>query len=409
MIRVVLFICFWFTSAAMWGQSLTVSQVLRSALSSPEVSGFEKQIDWLNQGRYGLPWVNTLELRTRNNELLFNRQQYALRLDIENPLKVIHNKRYFETQQQLSALRRQRALKEGLTNRYILLVRFMEAEHVRAIRMKEDSLVRKLLEAQRSRVGLAGFDASDLVEAQLDVVSRQADRREAEFDFATIQSRLARLSGAAGSEIQGLNAQIQPEEIAVLYDSVRQGVNLTVVMEKAKEVELASRKVAVDKVSYTMGWVQGMYVPFRRDEGERPAGLALGLTIPLFNKNKDDEARDQLDVLEEEAELQQLKSETADQWVERKESLRLLLSHYKSVVEQLDDLQADSFNTIDTLNDYDPVPRIKLEMELLKFKLLLSKIRYSILTEWILLLDDSDIIGQLPLRNYLSGSLERLD
>ncbi|MFZ9503391.1 MAG: hypothetical protein ACO263_02370 [Cyclobacteriaceae bacterium] len=407
--RFVLLFGLLFSSATAWTQTFTVSQVLRSALNSFEVNGFENQIVWLNQGRYGLPWINTLEFRTRNNELLYNRQQYALRLDIENPLKVIHNKRYFETQQQLSTLRRQRALKESLTNRYLLLVRLMEAEHVLSIRQKEDSLMRKLLEAHRSKVGLTEFKASDLVEAQLDVVSRQANLREAEFDFSVLESRIARLSGVVGSAIQGLNTQILPEQIVMVYDSVRQGVNLTVVMEKIKEVELANRKLAIDHVSYTMGWVQGMYVPYRREDGERPTGLALGITIPLFNKNKDDVARDRLDLIEEEAELQQLKSETADQWAERKESLRLLLKHYKNVIDQLNDLQVESFQTLDTIHNYDPVPRIKLEMELLKFKLLLSKIRYSILTEWILLLDDSDVIGQIPLRNYLSGNLERLD
>lgn len=407
--RFVLLFGLLFSSATAWTQTFTVSQVLRSALNSFEVNGFENQIDWLNQGRYGLPWINTLEFRTRNNELLYNRQQYALRLDIENPLKVIHNKKYFETQQQLSTLRRQRALKESLTNRYLLLVRLMEAEHVLSIRQKEDSLMRKLLEAHRSKVGLTEFKASDLVEAQLDVVSRQANLREAEFDFSVLESRIARLSGVVGSAIQGLNTQILPEQIVMVYDSVRQGVNLTVVMEKIKEVELANRKLAIDHVSYTMGWVQGMYVPYRREDGERPTGLALGITIPLFNKNKDDVARDRLDLIEEEAELQQLKSETADQWAERKESLRLLLKHYKNVIDQLNDLQVESFQTLDTIHNYDPVPRIKLEMELLKFKLLLSKIRYSILTEWILLLDDSDVIGQIPLRNYLSGNLERLD
>ncbi|MEY3404972.1 MAG: hypothetical protein RL161_402, partial [Bacteroidota bacterium] len=193
--RFVLLFGLLFSSATAWTQTFTVSQVLRSALNSFEVNGFENQIVWLNQGRYGLPWINTLEFRTRNNELLYNRQQYALRLDIENPLKVIHNKRYFETQQQLSTLRRQRALKESLTNRYLLLVRLMEAEHVLSIRQKEDSLMRKLLEAHRSKVGLTEFKASDLVEAQLDVVSRQANLREAEFDFSVLESRIARLSG----------------------------------------------------------------------------------------------------------------------------------------------------------------------------------------------------------------------
>lgn len=356
-----------------------------------------------------MPWVNALEFRTRNNELLYNRQQYALRLDIENPLKVIQNKRYFETQQQLSNLKREHAIKNELTKRYLMLIQLMEIKSNFSIRIKGDSLAQRLFDAIRSKVGLPGFDGSDLIDAKLDIISRQADLREAEFDFSDLELRITRLSGLTGGEIKDLGVHLQPSQISLVFDSIRQGLNLVEVMEKAKAVELAARKMAVDKASYTMGWVQGMYVPYKREEGERPSGLALGLTIPIFNKNKDDQARDQLEVLEKEAELEQLKFDVGEQWVSRKESLRHLLEQYRSVSKQLETLKNADFKALSITADYDPVPGIKLNLELIKFDLLLNKIRYSVMREWIHLLDESDIIGQFPLRNYLSSNFERLD
>lgn len=390
-------------------QALSVKQMLKSAWTDPVLDLFDHQAEWLKQGGYQLPWVNTLEFRTRNNELLYNRQQYALRLDVENPLKVIHNRKYFETQQQLTQLRRQRAIKEALTDRYLMIVQLNHHFQLLEIRKLQDSLARQLVEIAQGRIGSTDFDAEDLVDARLAILSRQSELREAEYDFSILGSRIARQNGLVNATFPDLAQLIRIETIEALYDSVRQAVDILDILEKTKQSELASRKIKVEQSSFSMGWVQGMYVPYKLDEGERPTGVALGVTIPLFNKNKDNEARSRINSIQEESELKQLKLATTDQWQERRQSLRLHILHHAQIKNQFEQIQKDGLASVELMNNYDPVVRIKFESELLKYRILIQKIETAIRTEWVLLLDQADMIIQPPARNYLSDQMEILD
>jgi len=397
------------TTVAVTGQSITVEHVLRQAVNAPEVTAVEKQLSGLEELDYSLPYVNNLEFRTRNNELLYNRQQYALRLDIENPFRVIQNRKYFEVRQQLGVLRRQRALKEVITGRYLMLSELIGAHGLLVIRRSQDSLKKKLAEVYSEKSGSAEFDAEDLIRARLEIVSGQADLKEAEYEFAVLERKITADAGASGASIAGLSDHIGPEQIIRVIDSVRLGSDLTEISEKAAESELAARKVKVEESSFNLGWIQGMYAPYQITEGDKPAGVALGVSIPVFKKNKDDQARSKVQLLEEQTELDLMKIQAAAGFDERRESLRIKLRHYLEIREQLKSARDDQFSTLAAVSNYDPVPIIKLEAELLKFRVLLNKIESSILKEWILMLDQADVLIKSPLRNYLSPKITKLD
>lgn len=391
------------------GQTITMDQVLRQAGNAPEVTAVEKQLNGLENLDFGLPWVNNLEFRTRNNELLYNRQQYALRLDIENPFKVIQNKKYFEVRRQLGSLRRQRAFKEVITDRYLMLSELISAYGLLNIRRTQDSLGRKLVEVYSEKSGSSGFDAGDLISARLDVVSGQADLKEAEYEFAVLERKISSDSGVPGAKVTGLSDHISPDLIALLIDSVSQVTDITEIAEKSAESALAEQKVKVETSSFTLGWVQGMYAPYQIAEGDKPAGVALGVSIPVFRKNKDDQARSKVQLIEEQTELDLMKIQAASGFDERRESLRIKLRHYSEIREQLKAVRSDQFSYLSTVSNYDPVPIMKLEAELLKFRVLLNKIETSILTEWILMLDQADVLIKSPLRNYLSPKITVLE
>lgn len=398
-----------FLISSVAGQNITLEYVLYQAVNAPEVEAIDRQLRGLDEINFNLPWVNNLEFRTRNNELLYNRQQYALRLDIENPFKVIQNRKYFEARQQLGVVRRQRALKEVLTTRYLMLSELIGAHGLLSLRRSQDSLKKKLVEVYTEKSGSADFDAEDLIKARLDVVSGQADLKEAEYEFAVLERKITADAGVPGAGIDGLTIHISPDQIARVIDSVGQVKNLTEISEKAAESELAARKVKVEESSFNLGWIQGMYAPYQIAEGDKPTGVALGVSIPVFRKNKDDQARSKVQLLEEKSELDLMKIQAEAGFDERRASLRIMLKHYNEIRTQLAAVRSDQFLFLSAVSNYDPVPLINLESELLKFRILLNKIETSILTEWILLMDQADVLIKSPLRNYLSPEITNLN
>jgi hypothetical protein len=224
-----------------------------------------------------------------------------------------------------------------------------------------------------------------------------------------LERKISSDAGVPGAKMTGLSDHISSDLIAMLIDSVRQAGDLTEIEEKTVESKLAAQKVKVESSSFPLGWVQGMYAPYQIAEGDKPAGVALGVSIPVFKKNKDDQARSKVQLLEEQTELDLMKIQAASGFEEQREALRMKVRHYSEIRELLKTARTDQFSTLSAVSNYDPVPLMKLEAELLKFRVLLNKIETSILTEWILMLDQADVLIKAPLRNYLSPKITTLE
>ncbi|MFM7327381.1 MAG: hypothetical protein ACKO3B_01470, partial [Bacteroidota bacterium] len=125
-------------------QQMGIGEFLRSARTDLAVTGFDRQLDWFEEKRYRLPWVNELELRTQNNVMLWGRQQYRMRLDFANPFEVRNNNRYFESQQELKSIRKTLVYRQALKDRYLMAVRWIALN-------ERLTLLRELEELSRRR------------------------------------------------------------------------------------------------------------------------------------------------------------------------------------------------------------------------------------------------------------------
>ena len=90
MIRHILAIAFVLSGLTASAQ-VTLAEFIKSANEDPEVKTFSEQARYLEQRTYRLPFLQRLELRTQNRELLANQQEYALRVTPANPWEVRNN------------------------------------------------------------------------------------------------------------------------------------------------------------------------------------------------------------------------------------------------------------------------------------------------------------------------------
>jgi hypothetical protein len=286
-------------------QDGTLKQFLRSALDDPYYASYGKQESIFNKpGSYSLPWIDKLEFRTRNNELLDYRQQYALRLDPGNPWQIVSNKRYFQGYRTLKTLEQQLLLKELMRERYDLAIEYWMAVERAALIEKQKDIRKQISYVMTQRSGSSDFDADQYLNNELDVIEKLADWREAEFERDVARTRILQLSGASGFSMTA--------ESLVDIDQVKQVVGLrdenktkTEVELLKQEIALSEQKIKTDKYNFDIGFLQAMYAPFKADQGDGPFGISLGVTIPLFNQSRDDIAKEKLQTIEQQGELEQ--------------------------------------------------------------------------------------------------------
>lgn len=404
---ILVFLSFFVPSFA---QQMGIGEFLRSARTDLAVTGFDRQLDWFEEKRYRLPWVNELELRTQNNVMLWGRQQYRMRLDFANPLEVRNNNRYFESQQELKSIRKTLVFRQALKDRYLMALRWIAINERLSLLRELEELSRRRVEIQEQQAGSAGFNADTYLEARVDLVSRTADRQETEYELALAGEKMAMIARRPGQLPVSLKETIRPETIALLSDTLSSRAMVTGIQAQIKSTELAQRRIALDRSRISFGWLQAMYSPYRLGTDRHPTGFAVGVTIPVFNRNKNDVARSELNSLEENARLETMKFSVGLAQQERMATLRLQLKQYVNTTTLINDLKQEETEKSHLLaRNLDPVSGIRTRVQAMRLVLLQQEIRARILEEWILLLDELDILGQDPLVNFLSEGLETLD
>lgn len=410
-LRWILILAFGFlVTIQLQAQDASLKQFLKSALDDPYYASYSKQESIFNKpNSYSLPWVQKLEFRTRNNELLDFRQQYALRFDPGNPWQIKSNQRYFKGIRSVKNLEQQLLLKELMRERYDLVVGYWMAVEKAALIEKQKDIRQQISYAMTQRSGSSDFDADQYLNNELDIISKTADWQEADFERDVARTRILQLSGTQNFSM----------DVAALIDvdKVKQVVGLREESKLPTEVELlkqeianSEQKIKTDKLNFDLGFIQGMYAPYKVDAGYNPFGISSGITIPLFNQNRDDIAREKLQIIEQQGELEQFQLREGGKSTSKAATLELHFMHYQKIDSLILGLKSRELNLSTTLaNNYNPIVELKYREKLIQLDLLKVRIKREILLQYISYLDNSDKLHQRPLVNYLSKGLEGVE
>ena len=137
---------------------------------------------------------------------------------------------------------------------------------------------------------------------------------------------------------------------------------------------------------------------------------SLAVTIPITNPNKEDVARDKLNGIERQGQLEQFKAEEKSKRLNAAAYLDLHLSHYQKLDSLITSVKNRKMSVLTGLaNNYDPVIELKYNEKLIQLELLKVKIKNKTLLQYIDYLDISGKLHQRPLINYLSNNFEPLE
>lgn len=392
------------------GQDVALKQFLKSALDDPYYASFAKQESIFKKpGLYSLPWVDRLEFRTRNNELLDSRQQYALRLDPGNPWQIMSNMRYFQGYRTLKTLEQQLLLKELMRERYDLVIEYWMAVERADLFQKQKDIRKQISYAMTQRSGSSDFDADQYLNNELDVIEKIADWREAEFERDVARTRILQLSSDADFSLT-TELLVDIEQIKQMVDLRDESKTKTEVELLKQEIALSEQKIKTDKYNFDIGFLQAMYAPYKVDQGNGPFGLSMGVTIPLFNQSRDDIAREKIKNLEQQGELEQFQLRETGKSTSKAAALELHFIHYQKIDSLISALKNRELNLSTTLaNNYNPVVELKYREKLVQLDLLKVRIKREILLQYISYLNNSDKLHQRPLVNFLSKDLSSLE
>jgi hypothetical protein len=399
-----------FSGGSIYGQTLTLKQFLKSSLDDAYYKSFDAQNSFLqNRKSYSLPWVDEVQFRYQDNQLNNYQSRYGVRINAGNPFQISRNNKYYQGIQVLKSLEQKMALKELMFDRYEMAVEFWMASEITELAFKQKELRNQIGNAYAKKAGSTDFDPDKFLDTQLDLISKEADWHEASFERDLALKKILDVSGApdAGFRPEDL---ITVDQINQLIQSETKAAEQTEYELLKQRVEVSARKMKLEKSNFDLGYLQALYNSDRQLNETNSAGFAFGVTVPITNPNKDAVAREKLNVLERQGELEQFQFLEKNKKSNASIYLKLHLSHYQKLDSLITAVQQRKMNILTSLaTNYDPIIELKYQEKLIQFEALKARIKKEILLQYIAYLDSSDKLHERPLTNYLSGNLERLE
>jgi hypothetical protein len=409
--RVILLLIF-FGSHTLFAQPLSLKQFLKSSTEDVFYKSFNHQTSYLDNGsNYSLPWVNQIQFRFQDTELNDYQYRSGLRVDIANPWQIIRNKKYFQGYQTLKKIEQKMVLKEILHDRYEKVVEYWIAHSLADLTEKQKKIREQIGYAIGQKAGSSNFDADQYLNAQLDIITKETDLQEANFDRDVALTKIMETANASGFDLS-MEDMIDVDQLLQSETSV----GTTTEFEFRKQrVTMAENKMKLENANIDIGYLQHIYSytyqdPLLNKPYKNPFGLAFGITLPIVKLNKDKIAEEKLTMMERQGELDKFQSEEKSERINALAYLKLHLRHYQKMDSLTTAVKSKGMNKLSGVaNNYDPVVELKYQEKLLQFDLLKIRIKRQILLQYISFLDNSDKLHERPLINYLSKNLEQLE
>lgn len=391
---------------------VTIGEFVKSANEDPEVKTFAEQSRYLEQRTYRLPFLQRLEFRTQNRELLRNQQEYALRITPSNPWEVRNNNRYFEAYRNSLGFEKEFLLKTALYDRYckaISLLYLTELGNKKQLLIESKANQISILEKQ---MGSSFFDADQYVDLQLEKLDEEGELEEVQFLTTDERFSITRIYQSAFNK--SINWKFEDVISAARIKSVTDSLSSIAIQSRLiayqrQKIELADREYSLEKANLNVGFLQAEFDNRRVEQNRTPINISGGITIPIFNPNKGDMTKRKLEAIDATFDLEEAQAEDKIDKMILQERINFYYERYSRLQEKITALKKDDVPaTLQTLKGGDPAVRLKFSESIVKLEIILAKIRRDMLYAYIDFLSTSDFLQQNPMRNFLSPNLEEL-
>ena len=392
---------------------VTISEFIRSAGDDQDVRSADAQINYLQSKPYRLSPLQKLEFRTRNRELLYTQQEYALRFNPANPWEMRSNNKYFEEYSSSLSLEKEVALKGALVDRYNLVILYLYYYELKSLAEQNEKLVEKQLSMLERQSTSSFFDADEYVKLKVEQLDKSVETEEADFEWQNQKSAVSQLHPPAAGKSILWEAQIliSMDKMERVADSLNtQMISPLEVAYHKQQVNVARSQYNLEKSNINMGFLQTSYDRRRVNQDRTPINISLGVTIPIVNPNKGDMARRKLSEIESEYELKaaQIEDQTSQNISYQK--LKESIARFRDLQLKIYELKNSSLQKdLTLLKGGDPLIALQFEAGLNKLYVLQSKLKRKALTYYVEFLTESDHLQKKPLVNYLSHSLTSLE
>ncbi|MBN1130433.1 MAG: hypothetical protein JXA71_15680 [Chitinispirillaceae bacterium] len=392
-----------------------------------DVAHQEERARFLEKSYPGIPFIDDLELRLQNEAYDINRLRYTVRLKPRGMGETMAARRYNKTVARTSQQRLQVRSNNALMDRYEKVIDLLEHGALAAYYKElgllcEDRI--KVLE-KKTYTGDAGLD--ELIDAENDntkVHTRLFDEQKA----ITLIKRSIKMSMSADKGFDGFDTTglVPVDSIIARVENGRFVLDTNnahldyfrlrlKLAEERYTLEKAERRRYLDFIGFSYDNGEMLDEMERRNE-ERSYNLnnayrlEMCIAIPDLTRARHDIARRKIDYLSEKEDYEELKQEMSEKMNKDLEDLRSLIAQYRFLKARESEVDAtSSLKKYLQMSAVDPLVLLSIKESIVKNHLDMAALKFSIMRNYIYVIDAAGLLSQQPLRNFLSAGTEVIE
>ncbi len=334
-----------------------VDKFLSSEITDTEYIIQKLSADYINEHSFASPWLREMDFRVRTGDKDTPIDEYRMRLGLINPFEIKANSEYAKLLSSQNSFNRTSVINEVLLGRYELIIENYYLSELNRLITERIQTYRDLEEA--SLTGKVKLD--DLIDMEATKTKLLLRQIELEQKRVMVDKSIHAKTGETISW-EYFNWVITGVLIQYCHDLVEVPYLATIANEQ--KLELKRQEFMIDKAESfsNIGFIQSEYDVNRGNAFNEHLGFQIGVQIPLFNKDKPNLQRKELDLIsaevkaktvteEEDWEYDKLLSdiESANQSLEVLINQQVKLADYKNLAASV----KGEIDIIEALNDYE--------------------------------------------------------
>jgi hypothetical protein len=421
-------LCSYIISLVFAQQIVPVKKALLASMSDDVVKRQQIENSLIcNEPNSGLPIVEDLEVRLRNEAWDINRLRYTLRVQPHGWGESGAARKYNSQLVNCYELKLRLIKDNALLDRYIDILDLMEQSELEEcykelIAVYEDQI--KVMEQKKNDVAI--FNLNDLIDGEDKNTKANSQLFELQRTNSSTHMRIALSLGDTGFYAFDTTGFVDVDSVIKKIESHSFGVDTNNVCHEyfSKRASLALARYGLERAEKRQ-YVS--YLDFAYDNGEmitesahKSAGkkynldnaysVEIGIKIPDLTMARSDIARRKADFFSEKENYENRKVELVGKIEKDIQDLRSFIAQYRFLKARESEVDAtSSLKKYLQISGIDPLLLLSIKERIVKNHIEISKLKFSILRNYIRVMDFGGELAKPPLRNFLSRNQEPVE
>lgn len=386
---------------------INIDQFLAAEIRDIEWQELERKQQFFENNSFASPWLREVELRARTRGAKLNPNDYRLRLGLINPGEIAANRNFKGTLGEQISLSKQIKLNDVFLERYQILL-----EHMYTSRQL-DIINQRLIFNSKMKSVVSNLDAAAQFEEWIELTSQETklelEKEELNKNLAVLDL-LIRQRHQFSAPIHWSGFEIvRPEQIMELLLLETDSMPALSSQEAALQLKAAKQLYAIEKAESrsNIGFLQAHYNERWGDDLNARLGFQVGVTLPIFNKDKPKLDREKMELIEDELAIDRVAQELAENLSIGDLALQSLLRQTEMIASK----QQDYYNLLQNIahQNFD----IDREKKTFEYGIYLETAQlnhyFQLLDYYIQTLHQQNRLISQPMVNFISAELSQFE